>query len=98
MRDIPRLSQRWGSGIMTDDDEIEPSKYKYISPEVKERIHNKRWETQDGRNFKISDMDTIHILTTINFIKRHHNTNEPAYKEYLRLFNAELHRRDPETF
>lgn len=107
-----KLSQRHGSGIAClpheNDFEMDETGHwvpkKKIVPKhvldngLRERIHRKVWRTTDGREIPIKDMERLHLMRTINLIKRKAHHEHPATKEYIRLMQAELHRRDPNAF
>lgn len=109
---LPTLSQRYGSGMgefITPDDLEETVDGDWIlkekkvpvfvlEDELRERIHRQVWRTKDGREIPIKDMDRLHLMKTINLIKRKSYHEHPATKEYVRLMQAELHRRDPFAF
>lgn len=109
---LPTLSQKRGSGMgefitpddleQTIDGDWVRKKHKtpvfILEDELRERIHRKVWRTKDGREVPISEMDKLHLMRTINLIKRKAHHEHPATKEYIRLMQAELHRRDPLAF
>jgi hypothetical protein len=49
------------------------------------------WLTKDGREFKIKDMDTMHIINTLNFLKR--NDDYFTLELYEQKFKEELRNR-----
>jgi hypothetical protein len=49
------------------------------------------WLTADGREFKIKDMDTMHIINTLNFLKR--NDDYFTLELYEQKFKEELRNR-----
>lgn len=112
MTRLPTLSQRRGSGIgefITEDDlekgidgdwylkENKTPKF-VLENELRRRVHLQVWKTKDGREIPIKDMERLHLMRTINLIKRKTHHEHPAAKEYIRLMQAELHRRDPDAF
>lgn len=60
--------------------------------ELIERIKNGIWETADHEELKISEMETSHIINSMNWIKRNTDSHDYMY-DYLQKFEEELGRR-----
>ncbi len=58
---------------------------------ITDAFYNKDWLTRDGRLLKISEMDTSHIISTIEFLNR--NSSRHLGLDYIRLFKDELIKR-----
>lgn len=69
---------------------MEGSDYDIDSERDIEYISIPAWRMKDGNLIAIQDMDTSHIKNCIKMIYRHNGTWR---HQYLRYFEAELHRR-----
>jgi len=110
---LPKLAQRYGTGMgvtITEDDleqdetgdwvhktPVKPEPF-HADDALKNRVHRKVWRTKDKREIPIAEMETVHILRTLNILKTNAPKDHPVTIEYTRLFKAELHSRDPNAF
>lgn len=65
--------------------------YDVLIAELEEeiRMKNKIWTTREGKEIKIKDMETGHILNTIRMIVRNSDMSDIG-KKYIEMFVNEL--------
>lgn len=68
--------------------------YEELMEEIEQeiRITNKIWTTRDGRELKIKEMETTHIINTIKMIVRNSDMSDLG-KRYVEIFMNELKKR-----
>lgn len=68
--------------------------YEELMEEIEQeiRITNKIWTTRDGRELKIKEMETTHIINTIKMIVRNSDMSDLG-KRYVEIFMNELKER-----
>jgi len=79
---------------MSYDDYIDDYAYDFEEAykAVQTDAENGIWVTREGKELKISEMETSHIKNCIAFIKR--NDSDDMYHCYIPVFEKELKRRE----
>ena len=89
--------ERFSEGIMsdtTDDMEAGAGLYEAWLENQERKKEEKIWTMRDGTEILIKDMETSHIINSINMINRN---CEYGIKWILKEFNSELMRRNHDT-
>ena len=91
-------------GWFDDDDELYDAKEEAIEHyfqmdrleahyiRIQKEAESRIWQMKNGEYIKVCDMTDSHIKNTINMLKR--KPNSDVYKPWIKVFNAELKRRE----